>query len=336
MAPVRAVHLLRSLMLLCGAAGGLLGGAAHADDGYDPLQTRAAATAEVVERDVVDGERRRTVPVRLYLPEARRAAPVVLFSHGLGGSNRGNAFLGAHWAARGYVVVFVQHPGSDESVWRDLPPAQRRDALRDAADVGNFLERVRDVPAVLDALARWNAARGDALRARLDLEHVGMSGHSFGAITTQAVSGQRFLGGRRDFSDPRIDAAVMFSPSAPRRGGTDAAFAGVSRPWLLMTGTRDTALIGDATVESRLAVYPALPPGDKYELVLDRAEHSAFTDRALPGDREARNPNHHRAILALSTAFWDAYLRGDAAARVWLQGDAARAVLESADRWQRK
>jgi predicted dienelactone hydrolase len=244
--------------------------------------------------------------------------------------------MGEHWAARGYVVVFVQHPGSDESVWRDLPPAQRRAALRDAADVDSFLQRVRDIPAVLDALARWNTERGDRLRGRLDLAHVGMSGHSFGAITTQSVSGQRFLNGRRDFLDARIDAAVMFSPSAPRRGGTEAAFAGVRLPWLLMTGTQDTALIGDATVESRLAVYPALPPGDKYELVLDRAEHSAFTDRALPGDREPRNPNHHRAILALSTAFWDAYLRGDDAARRWLQGDAARSVLEAADRWQRK
>ena len=82
-----------------------------------------------------------------------------------------------------------------------------------------------------------------------------------------------------------------------------------------MTGTKDVAPIGGADVESRLAVFPALPPGGKYELVLDGAEHSAFTDRALPGDSAPRNPNHHRAILALSTAFWDAWLRGDAAAR---------------------
>jgi hypothetical protein len=40
-----------------------------------------------------------------------------------------------------------------------------------------------------------------------------------------------------------------------------------------------------------------------------------FTERPLPGDREQRNPNHHRAILALRTAFWDAYLCIDAAAQ---------------------
>jgi hypothetical protein len=103
-----------------------------------------------------------------------------------------------------------------------------------------------------------------------------------------------------------------------------------------MTGTHDTAPIGGQTVATRLAVFPALPRGDKYELVLDGAEHSAFTERPLPGDAQPRNPNHHRAILALATAFWDAYLRGDAAAKAWLRGDAARRVLEPRDRWQWK
>jgi hypothetical protein len=103
-----------------------------------------------------------------------------------------------------------------------------------------------------------------------------------------------------------------------------------------MTGTHDTAAIGGQTVATRLAVFPALRPGDKYELVLNGAEHSAFTDRPLPGDRKPRNPNHHRAILALSTAVWDAYLRGDAAAKAWLQGEGARSVLEAEDRWRRK
>lgn len=82
-------------------------------------------------------------------------------------------------------------------------------------------------------------------------------------------------------------------------------------------------------------MFPALPPGGKYELVLDGAEHSAFTDRALPGDSSPRNPNHHRVILALSTAFWDAWLRGDDAARRWLDGDGPRSLLEKGDRWRR-
>ena len=80
------------------------------------------------------------------------------------------------------------------------------------------------------------------------------------------------------------------------------------------------------TPESRLLVYPALPPGSKYELVLDKAEHSVFTEGRLPGDKEKRNPNHHRAILAVTTAFWDAYLRDDSEARRWLDQGTIRPV----------
>jgi hypothetical protein len=39
-------------------------------------------------------------------------------------------------------------------------------------------------------------------------------------------------------------------------------------------------------------------------------------------------------ILALSTAFWDAYLRGDAEALGWLNGSGPRSVMESNDQWQ--
>ena len=128
----------------------------------------------------------------------------------------------------------------------------------------------------------------------------------------------------------------MFSPSSLRRGDPQQAFGAVQIPWMLMTGTKDIALIGDADLKSRLAVFPALPPSGKYEVVLFNAEHSAFSDRALPGDREPRNPHHHRAILALSTAFWDAYVRGDKDAKEWLDGDGPRSVLEQRDRWQIK
>jgi hypothetical protein len=54
----------------------------------------------------------------------------------------------------------------------------------------------------------------------------------------------------------------------------------------------------------------------------------------LPGDREPRNPNHHRVILALSTAFWDAYLRQDAEALAWLNGPRPRSFMQPDDQWQ--
>lgn len=310
---------------------------AEAARSYDPLRLPAAvARSGSVRLDVSDAARSRTIPLRVELPATKDPAPVVLFSHGLGGSREAYVYLGRHWAARGFAVVFLQHPGSDTSVWRDLPLAQRQAALEEAASARNLVLRVRDVSAVLDQLERWDRLEGHPLHGRLDLARVGMAGHSFGALTTQAVSGQTFPVRSVVSTEPRIKAAIALSPSSPRLGDLRRAFGAVKVPWMLMTGTRDVSRIGGATVASRLAVFPALPPGSKYEVVLDGAEHSAFTERALPGDAPRRDPNHHRAVLALSTAFWDAFLCNDPAARRWLDGDGPRTVLEPADRWTRK
>jgi predicted dienelactone hydrolase len=208
--------------------------------------------------------------------------------------------------------------------------------MQAAASAKNLVLRGQDVSAALEELTTWHAQPGHTLSGRLDLEKVGMSGHSFGAQTTQAVSGQSFgLGGQR-LIEKRIKAAIVMSPGVPRLGSADMAFGQVKLPWLLMTGTRDESPIGGQTPQSRRGVYAALPAGDKYELVLDGAEHSVFTERALPGDKSRRNPNHHRAILAISTAFWDAYLKDDAQAKAWLNGDGPRGILDSADLWQHK
>lgn len=301
---------------------------------YDPLKVDST-TRETQDFTIADSTRSREIPIRVYLPKEPKPAPVVLFSHGLGGARTNNAYLGQHWAQRGYIAVFLQHAGSDENVWREARLGERLSTLREAASPKNFLLRNEDVRVTLDQLDQWNTDKTHPLSGRLDLKHVGMSGHSFGAVTTQAVSGQTPVIGK-GFTDDRIRAAVMMSPSGPRRGDPQKAFGGVKIPWMLLTGTEDDSPIGDTTPESRLEVFPGLPPGGKYELVLNGAQHSAFSERGLQGDRKKRNPNHHRAILAMTTTFWDAYLNDDAAAKAWLDGPEAKSVLEKEDRWQRK
>ncbi|MEK7952161.1 alpha/beta hydrolase family protein [Luteolibacter soli] len=297
-------------------------------EAYDPLKVPAA---EIVSKtfEVKDAGRDRTLPIRVYLPEGKSAAPVVIFSHGLGGSRDNNPYLGNHWARRGYAVVFVQHPGSDESVWKDAPGLEKMTALKEAASIENYLARAKDVPVVIDALAAWNKETGHALAGRLDLERLGMSGHSFGAQTTQALAGQ---GDRPRLSlvEPRIDAAVMMSPSPPRVGDPAKAFANVKIPCLLMTGTRDESPIGNTTPEDRLKVFPALQQAPAWEVVFDQATHMDFGQRGRAEDTS----RYHKAILALTTAFWDAELKGDSEAKAWLNGEGAKSVLVAADRWE--
>ena len=108
-----------------------------AEPSYDPLRTGTAGRA--VELKFTDSKRTRELPLLVYLPsDSAKAAPVVLFSHGLGGSRSGSAFLGKHWSARGYVAVFLQHPGSDDGVWKDVPAAGRMAKLKAAASLENL------------------------------------------------------------------------------------------------------------------------------------------------------------------------------------------------------
>lgn len=280
--------------------------------------------------DPLDAARNRVVPLKLYVPETDKPVPVVLFSHGLGGSRNNNAYLGQHWAESGYVAVFMQHIGSDESVWKGVPAREIMTAMKQAASGKSALDRLNDVPFVIDQLEKWNAEEGNPLYGKMDLTKIGMSGHSFGAVTTQGVMGQKLGGFNREES--RLAAFLPMSPSAHRTNSPEDTFGHIAKPVLCMTGTKDASPIDpNTTPESRRGVYAALPAGDKYELVFEDGEHHAFGEGNRVGQRQI--PHHHPAIQKISTAFWNAYLKGDKEAKIWLASDAPKKLLVDADVW---
>src|SRR5437762_9936135 len=78
---------------------------------------------EVLRYDWLDKKRQRKEPVKIYFPKtADGPFPIIIFSHGLGGSREGYEYLGRYWASHGYVSVHVQHLGSDNAVWQKSAP----------------------------------------------------------------------------------------------------------------------------------------------------------------------------------------------------------------------
>ena len=283
-----------------------------------------------------DSKRNRVVPVKVYLPESKTPQPVILFSHGLGGSRENNAYLGQHWAASGYVAVFVQHAGSDEDVWKKTPITRRLQALRSAASLQSKQARIDDIPFVIDQLEKWHAKPGHVLAGKLDLEHIGMSGHSFGAVTTLDIAGRKYL--NQDFAEPRITAFCAFSPQPGKAGDPAKSFGHLTKPMLCMTGTKDGSPIDRSMKPTdRQKVYAALKPGSKYQLVLKDGEHHAFGDGQSFRTRN-RNPKHHPAIQKITLKFWDAYLKDDSEAEAWLQSQQpiTASGLSEADKWEWK
>jgi dienelactone hydrolase len=126
-----------------------------------------------------------------------RMFPVVLLSHGMGGSSFGYTSLIEDLVSHGYVVAAIEHPGTAIAVVfpdgrvspfhadnppSGLAPAERYKWMGASISTG-ISEGAADVRFVLNRLTDLNAgARGHFLLAgRLDMNRVAAMGHSAGA-----------------------------------------------------------------------------------------------------------------------------------------------------------
>ncbi len=141
-----------------------------------------------------DAARNRDVPLKIYYPQTTgpNRFPILIFSHGAGGSKDGYAYLSRYWAANGYVVLNPTHLGSDKSLLKPGRPFYNLRAMRQMVNVkANLVNRPKDITFLLDSLPQLED-RVPALKGRMDPTRVGMGGHSFGAYTCMAVAGAKF------------------------------------------------------------------------------------------------------------------------------------------------
>jgi len=312
--------------------------ALHAES-YRPGTT--VQQVEVLYEDFTDRDRDREVPVKIFLPESQEGpAPVVLWSHGLGGNRDGADYLGQHLAKHGYVAVHVQHPGSDSSLWKAKNSIMElRKAMEGNASIENFLSRIGDVEFVLDELNRLNRS-STAYKDRFDMRRVGMSGHSFGAITTQAVIGQEFRrpsGEAERFMEDRIKAAILMSPSPPTSGqDEERSFSQVRVPVLHLTGTDDSSPFDWFPATDRRVPFDNMDRSDQYLLIFNDVDHVAFSGHQRRINSLTAHCQDTSKEVAL--AFWDAYLKDRPEAQRWLQATSAgvTTLLNGGDVWELK
>ena len=298
----------------------------------------------VMDQNWIDQGRQRNVPVRLRWPDESRFAgpwPVVIFSHGLGGTREGATVWGEAWAAAGFVVVHMQHTGSDLDAVRSIARTftdQR--ALRTLATPQQLMARLLDVSFILNEIEKRHSAKQDLWHLARP-NQVGLAGHSFGAHTTMGMAGQRYPG-FEGVSEPRLASFIAFSPTVPMVGSAQGAFERLSRPLLSITGTRDSDVVGvGATPEKRKAVFSALPSGYKAHLVLMDADHMTFAGQVgsaaeiVPRELITRElqAEHHARVAAVTTDWWRATLQADSQARSSLE---APKHLGVGDLWQIK
>lgn len=207
-------------------------------------------------------------------PVADGEFPLIVFSHGwtASGDQPGYQQRLKAWAGAGYVVAAPTFP---------LTSGPR-------AGPADYVNQPDDVSFVIDELLADSSRRGDPLYRHVDDDHVGVAGHSLGAITTIGLTYNSCC------HDARIDAAVEISGIEwPFPDGDYSQWPDI--PLLAVHGVRDDLI---AVTGSDQVIAKALPP--TYYLRLDGADHTS-----LFGGREA-------ALMdEVVIAFFDHYLDDD-------------------------
>ncbi len=288
---------------------------------------------------LADAARGIELPIRVRYPvDAKAPAPLVLFSHGMGGSSDAFAALTEHWASYGYVVILPTHADS----LRRQKAGEAGEFLRDPKAYRRRVDpegRVADLRLILDSLdeieSKIPALRSADGCGRIDRARIAVAGHSAGALTTQMAIGVKVRTREslrlHSVADARIDAAIVISgQGTTSRMLAKDSWSDARKPMLVIAGSKDTSPASDETPASRREPFELAPAADKYLLFIEGATHSSYqgpgaaSRRALRLLGEKDGPDLNLigdAVSSQTTAFLDAYLRDDRGARDYLVAD---------------
>lgn len=298
-----------------------------------------------------DEERNRIIPVKIYYPDNSELNPVIIFSHGLGGSRETYSYLGNYWASRGYVCVHPQHLGSDTTLLANSKGILRKlKSLKEAAlNPENFSNRPKDIDFTIDKLTELSKDSSSLLFEIMDLKNIGIGGHSFGAYTVMAIAGQA-IGTENSLKyygpDPRVKAGIAMSSDAALTEDLDKAYERIRIPIFHMTGTDDElrtanrleedAIIGNTTAEERRSAFDHTHNAPAYLLIFNEGDHRLFSGVKRKWGDEKHGEEYRKIISIASTAFWDANLKGNKSAKDWLEGKDFTELLGNAGTFEMK
>jgi predicted dienelactone hydrolase len=248
-----------------------------------PLQTAVwYPAAAVTNEELVFAD---SQPVFVPIPVAAGAGvsresrdyPLVLLSHGTGGSAVQIMWLGYYLAARGYIVAAVNHHGNTGA-----------EPQRKAQGFLLYWERARDLSAVLDALL----ADPD-FGLRIDRDRIAAAGFSLGGYTVIAAAGGVF--GLAEFEafcrSPQRDFTCEPQPEFPEAPGLFEELR-KSDPAVQASLRRSGDSYQDRRLKRVFAIAPALGGGftkeglDKVAIPVGLVVGAA--DRVTPADTNAR------------------------------------------------
>ena len=297
-----------------------------------------------------DAMRDEEIPLKVYYPHKNDPSPVILFSHGAGGSCETATDLSLQWASQGYICI---HPSHLPDVAPDAAFSMERFLLelRDLYASGGppyWADRIGDLTYILDHFAEleW---RLPVLAGQLDASRIAVGGHSLGAYTAMLIGGTILYhpedGSIYDYGDPRVKAFLALSAPGAWDGLGVAGYSwdAVTIPMMFVSGSEDPGMLGEDP-QWRLEGYIYSPSLDKYSLYIDGATHISYVGFSLGAGQEvpaeslppslpdagilqrlldasADQDEIMEYAMIAGLAFWDAHLKGSSVAATYLDTD---------------
>lgn len=293
------------------------------------LTQPGALTWQTQTWELQDTQRNRTLPVDLYLPDSSAPAPLVVISHGFAASRVNFVDIAQHLASHGIAVAAIEHPGSNFRQVENLLEGNVSAAMAP----NEFVDRPQDISYLLDTIESEGP-----LANRVDLNKVGVMGHSFGGYTALALAGAQLnveqlqtrctdelanvdsvnvslplqcLALQSQFEqpiqDPRIKAAFVFNPITSLVFGEEG-LSQLSTPVFMVSGSADP--IAPALTE-QIRPFTWLTPAHKYLALIQGGRHNYAQFDTLPDELSGPDPKLAREYLkGLGLAFMQTHIAG--------------------------
>lgn len=129
--------------------------------------------------------------------------PLIVFSHGNGGVRVQNATWCAFMASHGYVIMSPDHTGNCAATVVNCKVVE----FKAGAMMTARKDRPLDVSFLIDQMTRMSRGADSRFNGRVDMDAVGVAGHSFGGLTSAAMIDV----------DPRVKAIIPMAPVWPTR-----------------------------------------------------------------------------------------------------------------------